>query len=332
MEKLLTIVVPVYNTEKYLVKCLKSLLVSKYLDKIEVLVIIDGSPDNSVKIAKKFESEYPHTFIVIEKENGGHGSTINKGLELATGKYFKVLDSDDWFDEVNFETFLDKLSAATEDVVMTHLMREYTSIGKSVLWGNDKIKYDYSYTEFSVLKFLTINFFGMGRCTYKTRKLKEYNLRLLEKRSFEDTFLHVFPLLFMRSFVFYNMVVYHYYLERPDQSVKQKVTIKQCNDWCALVEQITVFYSVHKDKLSIEKRVFVLRALKQYINRLYITLNNLSYCEAKKELRSYNAFVSTLPFYSDVKGLKSRCYNLVPYLAFRTAYSMYTKIRVAFFR
>lgn len=332
MKKLLTIVVPVYNTEKYLSKCLDSLIVSKYMEHLEILVIIDGSPDNSAKIAREYEIKFPNTFIVVEKENGGHGSAINKGLELATGKYFRVLDSDDWFDEVNFEIFLDRLSSATEDVVMTHLMREYTSTGKSVLWGSDRIKYDYSYTEFSVLKFLTANFFGMGRCTYKTKKLKEYNLQLLEKRSFEDTFLHVFPLLFMRSFVFYNMVVYHYYLDRTDQSVKQKVTIKQCNDWRALVEQITVFYSLHKDKLSIEKRVFVLRVLKQYINGLYITLNNLSYCEAKKELRSYNAFVSTLPFNSDVKGLKLICYNLVPYLAFRTAYSIYVKIRVTLFK
>ena len=139
MEKLLTIVVPVYNTEKYLSKCLDSLIVRKYMEHLEILVVIDGSPDNSAKIAREYEIKFPNTFTVVEKENGGHGSAINKGLELATGKYFRVLDSDDWFDEANFETFINRLSSATEDVVMTHLMREYISIEKSVLWGNDNI-------------------------------------------------------------------------------------------------------------------------------------------------------------------------------------------------
>ncbi len=326
MEKLLTIVVPVYNTEKYLVKCLKSLVVSKYLDKIEVLVIIDGSPDNSVKIAKKFKYEYPHTFIVIEKENGGHGSTINKGLELATGKYFKVLDSDDWFDEVNFETFLDRLSSATEDVVMTHLMREYTSIGKSVLWGNDKIKYDYSYTEFSVLKFLTINFFGMGRCTYKTKKLKEYNLQLLEKRSFEDTFLHVFPLLFMRSFVFYNIVVYHYYLERPDQSAQQILSSKKCDDIKAVIRQISNIY-LQYESLDRDKKNYILQILKYHINHLYVSLSNLPYQQAKRELKSYHSYIKELPFYSSVKGGRCTLYCLLPLWAYRAIITYYRSIR-----
>ena len=86
MKKILTIVVPVYNTEKYLSKCLDSLVI-KDIDSIEVLIIIDGSPDNSIEIAKQYHDKYPKTFTVIDKENGGHGSCCNIGLKVAKGKY-----------------------------------------------------------------------------------------------------------------------------------------------------------------------------------------------------------------------------------------------------
>lgn len=330
MEKLLTIVVPVYNTEKYLSKCLDSLIVRKYMEHLEILVVIDGSPDNSAKIAREYEIKFPNTFTVVEKENGGHGSAINKGLELATGKYFRVLDSDDWFDEANFETFINRLSSATEDVVMTHLMREYISIEKSVLWGNDNIRYDYSYTDFSVLDSLDVNFFGMGRCTYKTEKLKEYNLQLLEKRGFEDTFLHVFPLLFMRSFVFYNMVVYHYYLERPEQSVKQKVTIKQCNDWKALIEQIIAFYMYNQISLNDERKNFVLKALKKYTEEEYLRINSLPYNEARKGLKAYHTHLKSFPIYYNIIGKHGQTYASMPYFIFRSARAIYVWLVITF--
>lgn len=330
MEKLLTIIVPVYNTEKYLPRCLNSLLVPQYMEQLEVLVIIDGSPDNSSSIAKEYQIKYPQTFIVIEKENGGHGSAINKGLEIARGKYFRVLDSDDWYDENNFINYLDRLSLETEDLILTHVIRDYPSINKYTLWINDDIKYNVKYSDLSVLNKLTSDFFAMARCTYKTSKLKKYNLFLLEHRSFEDTFLHVFPLSFINSFIFYDLVIYHYFLERPNQSVKQKVTIKQCNDWRALIEQINLFYLHHKDNLSNEKAFFVLKALKKYINTLYITINNLPYLEAKKEIRAYNSYVKSLPYYSSVKGFKLICYNAVPYMIFRAGYAVWKKLYFLF--
>ena len=115
--KVLTIIVPVYNTEKYIKRCLDSLDNKETNPKVEVLIVSDGSKDNSIKIAKEYEKKEPNTFKVIEKENGGHGSTINKGLELATGKYFRVLDSDDWVDNKNFIEYVKDL----ETVSYTHL-------------------------------------------------------------------------------------------------------------------------------------------------------------------------------------------------------------------
>ena len=96
--KVLSVVIPAYNMEKYIKQTLDSLICDEYMDKLEVLVIDDGSKDDTAAIAKTYEDRYPGTFRVISKENGGHGSALNKGIELATGKYYRPLDADDWVD------------------------------------------------------------------------------------------------------------------------------------------------------------------------------------------------------------------------------------------
>lgn len=328
MDKLLTIVIPVYNTEKYLARCLESLIVPQYLNQLEVLIVIDGSPDNSEAIAREYHNKYPQTFFVVEKENGGHGSAINLGIHLAKGLYFRVLDSDDWFDSNNFELFLNRLRHEDSNLILTHIACEYPSSGKSYLWNREKIDYDIN-CNMSMLSYVSFNFFLMGRCTYKTAHLKENGLELLNKRSFEDTFLHIFPLIFVESFIFYDLIIYHYYLERPDQSVRQKNSFKQCSDWRAVIEQMANFYSQHIDiwEQDGEKKQYVLRVLKQHINDLYIIMDDLPYKATKKELQSFNKYVRSLPFYSMVKGINSRYYNFVPFPIFRASHYIYAFIR-----
>ena len=85
MGKILTIVVPTYNAEKYLRDNLESFEIPELMQDIEVLIINDGSTDHSVDIAREYEARYPDTYRVITKENGGHGSGINCGVAQARG-------------------------------------------------------------------------------------------------------------------------------------------------------------------------------------------------------------------------------------------------------
>ena len=90
MNKILTIIIPTYNMEKYLRRCLDSLIIDEEgMKQLEVLVINDGSKDSSSQIAHEYQDKYPDTFRVIDKENGNYGSCINRGLKEATGKYVK---------------------------------------------------------------------------------------------------------------------------------------------------------------------------------------------------------------------------------------------------
>ena len=93
--KLLSVTIPSYNSQEYMEKAINSALIGG--DDIEILVVDDGSSDNTLDIALKYEKKYPGIVRAIHKENGGHGSAVNTGLANATGLYFKVLDSDDWF-------------------------------------------------------------------------------------------------------------------------------------------------------------------------------------------------------------------------------------------
>ena len=99
-EKILTVTVPSYNVQAYLEDCLESFVNSEVMDDIEVLIVNDGSSDDTATIAERYVSKYENTFRLINKENGGHGSTINTGAREARGKYFKVVDGDDWVDTI----------------------------------------------------------------------------------------------------------------------------------------------------------------------------------------------------------------------------------------
>ena len=77
-----------------------------YKDELEVLIVDDGSKDDTAEIAKRYEERYPNTFKLVKKENGGWGSTLNKGIEIGTGKYFKQLDGDDYFSHENLDDFI----------------------------------------------------------------------------------------------------------------------------------------------------------------------------------------------------------------------------------
>lgn len=94
--KLLSVTVPCYNSQDYMRHCVETLLPGG--DEVEILIVDDGSKDDTAAIADQLQAQYPTIVRAIHQENAGHGGAVMKGLENATGLYFKVVDSDDWVD------------------------------------------------------------------------------------------------------------------------------------------------------------------------------------------------------------------------------------------
>ena len=111
--KYISFAIPCYNSEAYMEKAINSILVGG--EDVEIIVVNDGSKDGTQKIAERYQEKYPTIVKAVEKENGGHGDAVNCGLAHATGKYFKVVDSDDWVDEEALYKILDVLKKFEEE-------------------------------------------------------------------------------------------------------------------------------------------------------------------------------------------------------------------------
>ena len=96
-QKRLSVIVPMYNAQKYIKKCLDSLLlIQEEMDWLEVVIVDDGSTDQGAETAAVYCRKYPDTFVLLRQQNGGHGAAVDAGIACCRGKYFKVLDADDW--------------------------------------------------------------------------------------------------------------------------------------------------------------------------------------------------------------------------------------------
>lgn len=219
MQKLLTIIVPTYNMEAYLDKCLTSLIVgeadSELMQKLEVLVVNDGSTDRSSEIAHGYEARYPSTFKVMDKENGNYGSCINAALPLATGTYVKTLDADDWFDTDAFKGFLLWLDDKDYDAVFT----DYYIVKDGIVSMARKLDFP-SNTELQFVnhyhKFFDVY---MHRTTYNRRVFDGLSYHQTEGIFYTDGEWMYLPLSKVKTFIYFPKGIYCYLLGRIGQSM-----------------------------------------------------------------------------------------------------------------
>jgi len=248
--KLLTVTVPCYNSAEYMEKCIDSLLVGGERD--EIIIIDDGSKDQTGEIADRYAEKYPNIVRVIHQENGGHGEGINQGLIHATGTYFKVVDSDDVMSE-DFPAFLDKLEECEKnggtDLAVTNYYYVHTDgIGdrsisyKSVLpagrifgWGETK--------PFRMHQLLTIH-----SCTFRTELMRRASEPLPKHVFYEDNLMVFRTLPHVERLYYMDADLYRYWIGRPDQSVQAKTMMKRYTHHLLVVEKC--FAACHFDSLS----------------------------------------------------------------------------------
>ena len=131
-DKILSISVACYNVEKYIEQAIDSYLNCKYKYKLEILIVNDGSTDNTEKIVKKYSIKYPNIIKLLNQENAGPGSTVNTGLKNATGKYFRMIDGDDWVKSDEMDSYIEFLENNEVDMVVTNFIKVDDKTGKEL--------------------------------------------------------------------------------------------------------------------------------------------------------------------------------------------------------
>ena len=181
--KRVTVIVPVYNVEKYLERCLDSLLAQTY-ENVSVLVVNDGSTDGSQKIIDAYKERYPEKFICYEKENTGIATTRNFGIDHVESELMMFVDSDDYVEKDMVETCVTLMEKEDSDVVVFSYLQEYLSDGSSEVIHN-RIP-DGTYTLKDTPSLLALSSNSCWGKLYKTEVFRKNHIRFPDGLIYED--------------------------------------------------------------------------------------------------------------------------------------------------
>lgn len=217
--KILSIVIPSYNTEKYIRECVPSFLEESFLNYIELLFVNDGSTDHTESMLKEYEALYPDSVRVITKKNGGHGSAVNTGIREASGRYFKVVDGDDWVDTCELGDFVEKLLGLRKqyDLILTPFRIVNEKEGFERIDAVPQYSYNRSYDLKEILDYNTS--IEIHSITYRTALLQEHQIKLDENMFYVDQEYDLFPLVYVKRVLFLNHVITQYRLGTQEQSM-----------------------------------------------------------------------------------------------------------------
>jgi glycosyltransferase involved in cell wall biosynthesis len=253
-QKLLTFSVASYNIERYLDKLMQTVVCDATKERIEVLIVNDGSKDRTAEMALEYEKAYPGTVRLVDKENGGHGSTINRGMQEAKGKYFRALDGDDWVDTEALVKLLDQLETLETDVVLMDFNRCFEGAGtERVSFPQLKDGNTYDFDEIAD----KIDFMYYHSVIYRTAFLQEHQIRLQEKCFYVDTEFMIYPVPHVKRLTYLALPLYCYRIGISEQSVSAAGRIKHIADSDRVAHNLLAFYQSLPADLSAAKRAYI---------------------------------------------------------------------------
>ena len=291
--KYISFAIPCYNSQDYMAHAIESILPGG--EDVEIIIVNDGSKDRTSEIAHEYMEKYPTIVKVVDKENGGHGDAVNSGLTHATGKYFKVVDSDDWVDEEALLKVLDTIKGFVKDeseVDMVIANYVYEKVGMT---HKKVIRYDNVLPENQIFKWEDIGHFRLDQyilmhsVIYRTEMLKLCQLELPKHTFYVDNIYVYYPLPHVRTLYYMNVDLYRYFIGREDQSVNEKVMISRIDQQLFVTKKMISMY---------ELRLIGSKKLRKYmVNYLAIMMTVSSILcirskkkenlEKKKELWAY---------------------------------------------
>ncbi len=268
-QKILSIIVPTYNMEKYLTYCMDSFLIHKNINKLEVLIVNDGSTDKSLDIAKKFISRTDDVFKIIDKKNGNYGSCINAALPVATAKYIKVVDADDSVNTKNLDEFISFLSENDVDLALS----DFIQVNEDRI-EIKKITYNFGKSLIPMEQICSTDCFKdmeMHAVTYRRELLLSFGYFQTEGISYTDQQWIFSPMANVRTVGIFNHPVYKYLVGRAGQTVDPTVKIKKMADRIKCVRDMSIQYERLYQKVSPAVKAYLDARIRPNIQDIYLT-------------------------------------------------------------
>ncbi|MBQ7095367.1 MAG: glycosyltransferase family 2 protein [Clostridia bacterium] len=293
--KLISFAVPCYNSESYMNRCIDSLLTGG--EKIEIIIINDGSSDHTASIADAYKEKYPDIIKVIHKENGGHGSGIMAGLSAAEGLYYKVVDSDDWANPESLKKILDLIEDFQKqnnllDLIVCNYVYEHearkthTVHYRGIFPRNRVFTWDECGT-FDITRYMI-----MHSVFYRTDLVKECQLDIPLHTFYVDNIYLYYPLPLIKSIYYCDTDFYRYFIGRSDQSVNEKVMIKRVDQQILVSKLILEKHdlpAIKKQSPKLYRYMLLYASIMVLISALLLSLDGSE--ESLKKLKDYWRYI-----------------------------------------
>ena len=290
--KLLSIAIPCYNSEKYMRKCIDSLLIGG--EDVEILIIDDGSTkDRTAEIADEYEAQFPTIVRAIHKENGGHGSAVNTGIANAKGLYFKVVDSDDWVKQDAYFKILDTLrelaggGQALDMLISNYVYEKEGERRKKVIQYRHILPVEKMFTWADCHHFIKGHYILMHSVIFRTRLLQECGLKLPEHTFYVDN-LYVFePLPYVKNMYYLDVNFYidqqirvtrlmiDYLVDKKAELVKNRRLYQYMRNYLEIIMTVSSVLLIRSGTPEhLEKKKELWEYLKEKDKRLYLWMRN----------------------------------------------------------
>lgn len=296
--KLLSVAIPCYNSADYMEKCIKLLLAGG--EDVEIIIVDDGSTkDNTAQIADYYAAQYPTIVKAVHQENGGHGEAVNTGLLNAAGKFFKVVDSDDWVDPKSYRKVLDTLKKLDEDasggapeldmLVCNYVYEKVGASHKKVIHYKNVFPQDRMFTWDEIGHFKLDQYILMHSVIYRTELLKSCGLKLPKHTFYVDNIFVFEPLPSVQNIYYLNTNFYRYYIGREDQSVNEQVMIKRIDQQIRVTEIMIDYFNfdITDNKKCLNYMIKYLRIMMEVSSIMLIISKDKELLQKKKELWKY---------------------------------------------
>ena len=268
--KYLSIAIPCYNVENYIKKCLDSFSDERFIPNLEVLIINDGSSDRTEEIAQNYVDRFPELFRLISKENGGHGSAVNCGIEHASGKYFRIVDGDDWIDTEQLICLMDRIREIDTDLIVDQKRRvDMNSLYESQVLLPENTIFDIPLLFENASDETICHYYSLHTVSVKLDLLKEQQIHLMEHTFYVDNEYLLKTAAYAKDVIFLNLDIYRYLVGNITQSVSHNSYVQRYDQHERVIRECLHFSQIG-GKWSEKKLDYMIRRILPLIRTHYL--------------------------------------------------------------